>query len=469
MRPPSGWCERPDGRSALAERLHLSPGCQEFLAAHASSRGQKEWTMCTGKAVSRRRAVIVATLLLMGGLTGQPAGAEAAPPQPETASSVITTWARRVSETVSPDGRASDTPVWRTYVSLAMYNAVVGIEGRYAPYRWRARAPHGASAEAAAATAAYEVLRTGFPQSGPALRTAWKASLARVPDGPAEQAGVAFGKRAAQHIMALRTEDGRGAFVPFPPSTAPGLWRPTPPDHEGFTTAWIGRLRPFLLDKPSRFRPGPPPEPASAPYARDLAEVQAYGGKVGSRRSARQTETALFADRMDIQQALADHATRHAFDLAETARLYAAANTVMMDARIAAWDAKLHYASWRPITAIREAHTDGNPATRPDPAWEPLLPTPAHPDYLSGHATWAGALMRTLEVLFDSSRVDLNIKSVTTGTTRHYENSADFVRDVVDARVWSGIHTRTADVVGSTTGKRVAEWALRWNFLDTHK
>ena len=422
--------------------------------------------MRIGKAAGRGRAV-VATLLLMGVVGGQPAEAETAAPPPKAAPSVIAEWAQRVSVTVDPDGVLSppEEAVWHAYVSLAMYNAVVGIEEGYVPYRWRARSARGASSEAAAATAAYRVLLAGFPQAGPTLEKAWKASLAKVPDGPAEQSGVAFGQRAAKHILALRAHDGRGALVPFSPSPAPGVWRPTPPDYQGFTTAWIGRLRPFLLDEPSRFRPGPPPALTSPRYAQDLAEVKAYGAKTGSRRSAWQTETALFVARVEIQQALGDHAARHGFDIAETARLYAAANTVMMDAVIVAWDAKVHYGTWRPITAIHEADTDGNPATQADPAWEHLLTTPAHPDYLSGHATWGGALMRTLEELFGTSRVDLNIHSVGTDTTRHYESSADYVRDVVDARVWSGIHTRTADVVGSARGKQVATWALRRYFL----
>ncbi|MFD3726809.1 vanadium-dependent haloperoxidase [Streptomyces sp. NPDC058671] len=421
--------------------------------------------------IGRGTAATVAALLLTGTWSSPHAGAETTAPQPETASSVITEWAERVSATVDPEGllRAPEEGVWHAYVSLAMYNAVVGIEGRYAPYRWRARAPRGASAEAAAATAAYEVLLAGFPKAGPKLKEAWTASLARVPDGPAEQSGAAFGKRAAKHITGLRADDGRGASVPFSSLSVPGRWRPTPPDRENFATAWIGRLRPFLMEHPSQFRPGPPPELTSARYARDLAEVKAYGAKSGSRRSARQTETALFVARADISRALGDHAARHAFGIAETARLYAAALTVMMDAMIVAWDAKLHYATWRPITAIREADHDSNPATRPDPTWEPLLATPAHPDYLSGHAATAGALMRTLEGVLGTPRVDLNIHSATTDTTRHYEHSADYVRDVVDARVWSGIHTRTADVVAGTTGRRVAEWMLDRYFLSTHE
>lgn len=425
--------------------------------------------MRVGRVVIASCAVMAAVSLVTGvsAVTdGRPTGAQAAASRPPAAAAVIGEWVGRVSGVVDPEGRlrAPDDAVWQAYVSLAMYNAVVGIEGRYDPYRWRARGPRGASAEAAAATAARRVLLSGFPQAGPALDKAWKDSLARVPDGPAERRGVAFGERAARHLMALRADDGRGASVPFTPPLEPGVWRPTPPGYEGFTTAWIGRLRPFLLDEPGRFRPGPPPALTSARYARDLAEVKAYGARTGSLRSARQTETALFVSRVDIQRALEDHAARHAFDLADTARLYAAVNAVSMDAMIAAWDAKLHYGTWRPVTAIREADTDGNPGTEADPSWEPLLTTPAHPDYLSGHAAWAGALTQALEKMFGTSRVDLRIPSAGTGTTRHYEHAADYVRDVVDARVWSGIHTRTADVVGSATGRRVAAWALERYF-----
>jgi hypothetical protein len=131
---------------------------------------------------------------------------------------------------------------------------------------------------------------------------------------------------------------------------------------------------------------------------------------------------------------------------------------------IAAWDAKLHYGTWRPVTAIREADTDGNPATRADRHWEPLLLTPAHPDYLSGHATMGGALMRMLTGILGTSHVDLHIRSTTTGTSRHYRYAHEYEQDVVDARVWGGIHTRTADEVGNATGRRLAAWALRKYF-----
>ncbi|MFC8916853.1 vanadium-dependent haloperoxidase [Streptomyces sp. NPDC057116] len=386
----------------------------------------------------------------------------AAPPS----GAVVSEWLAAVTGTVDPTHELT-TPeelVWHTFVSTAVYNAVVGVEGRYEPYRWRVRGPRTASSEAAAAAAAHHVLRTGFPAAAPKLRALLAASLARVPDGRAEDEGVAFGERAARHVLALRAGDGRGASVPFPARPEPGVWRPTPPAHQPFTSAWLGRLRPMLLHSPSQFRPGPPPRPGSVRYARDLAEVRAFGARTGSFRTPRQTDTARYFSNLDIQGGLGDLAARHRLDIADTARLFAAANSTQLDAVITAWDAKLHYGTWRPITAIREADRDGDPASRPDAHWEPLLTTPAHPDYLSGHAAAGGALMATLTRLAGSPRVDVRILSRTTGKTRHYHHADVYHRDVVDARVWAGIHTRTADTVANAAGQRLSAWALERYF-----
>ncbi|NYV78335.1 vanadium-dependent haloperoxidase, partial [Streptomyces sp. UH6] len=245
----------------------------------------------------------------------------------------------------------------------------------------------------------------------------------------------------------------------------PGIWRPTPPAFAPFSNAWLGRMRPLLLHSPDMFRPGPPPPPASARYARDLDEVKAYGALDSTVRTPRQTDTARFFTELDIPGALADQAARRGLDIADTARLYAAAHAAQADGIVASWDAKLHYGTWRPITAIRLADQDGNPDTEPDTGWEPLLPTPAHPDYLSGHATTAGALTGTLTRLLGDDRIDFTVRSVRGGSTRHYEYAADYDRDVIDARVFAGIHTRTADIVGNRVGHRIADWALTRYFV----
>ncbi|MFF8386439.1 vanadium-dependent haloperoxidase [Streptomyces kanasensis] len=379
---------------------------------------------------------------------------------PGSARSVVVDWARTTAETVDQKGSASEEVLWHALVSVAVYNAVVGVEGRYEPYRWRERAPRPASAVAAAATAAHDILRHAFPQAAGKLAKAHTASLAKVPDGPAEDAGVAFGHRAARHVIDLRAGDGFGTKVDFPHAPGTGVWRPTPPAHEPFASAWLGRLRPLLMDRPEQFRPGPPPALTSARYAAELEEVKTFGSKTGSRRTPAQTSTALFFTKLDLQGALADRAARRRLDLVDTARLYAAVNTVQADTVIAAWDAKLRYGSWRPVTALHEAANDGNPRTEPAPGWQPLLETPAHPDYLSGHAATAGALTRTLTLLSGSPRLDLRITSIVAKATRTYTHARDYDRDAIDARVWAGIHTRTADVVANATGRQVAAWAL---------
>lgn len=421
-----------------------------------------------------RAAVAVAAMTglaaLAAGVTHAGAGAvtrHQAPPS----GAVVSEWLGAVTGTVDPEGRLTipEELVWHAFVSTAVYNAVVGIEGRYEPYRGGGRGPRTASSEAAAAAAAYRVLRTSFPAAAPRLRKLYAASLARVPDGRAENEGVAFGARAADHVLALRAGDGRGASVPFTAYPAPGVWRPTPPAHEPFTSAWLGRLRPMLLRSPRQFRPPPPPLLTSARYARDLAEVREYGARTDSRRTAAQTDTAVYFTNLDIQRALGDHAARKRLDIVDTARLYAAANTTQLDAVITAWDSKLHYGTWRPVTAIRRADLDGNPATRADPHWEPLLDTPSHPDYLSGHAAAGGALMRTLTGLSNSPRVDLRILSRSTGTTRHYRHAHAYNRDVVDARVWGGVHTRTADTAGNEAGRQLSAWALERYFRPLRK
>ncbi|MEV4342211.1 vanadium-dependent haloperoxidase [Streptomyces sp. NPDC049590] len=379
---------------------------------------------------------------------------------------VVREWNAVATDTITdalgprPSGQAA---VWQGFVSVAVYNAVVGIEGGYALYKWRERGPAGASSAAAAATAAHDVLLAYFPAFRERLDTAYAGSLDALPADRARDLGVAYGKRAAARIVALREGDGRFADVPYTASPAPGVWRPTPPAYQPFLDTWLARLRPLLLTSPRQFRPGPPPALSSAAYAKDVREVRVMGARAGSGRTARQTATALFFSGnlvAQVQTAVRDHAARHRLGIAATARLFAAVNASATDAVVTAWDAKLHYGFWRPITAIRLADTDGNPATTADADWEPLLPTPPHPDYLAGHPTVAAAVTRALTGVLGTSRIDLDVPSEVTGTRRYYRWADDLDRDVVDARVWGGVHFRTAGVAGRRAGARVAAWAL---------
>ncbi|MBL1080724.1 vanadium-dependent haloperoxidase [Streptomyces actinomycinicus] len=397
--------------------------------------------------------------------------AAARPPGQDTRSpadpaAVVREWNAIATDTIKtslgprPSGQAA---IWEGFVSVAVYNAVVGIEGGYALYKWHEHGPAKASPAAAAATAAHDVLLACFPAFKERIDTAYAHSLAALPAGQARDRGVDYGRRAAARVLDLREGDGRFADVPFTAAPAPGVWRPTPPAFQPFIDTWLARLRPLLLSSPHQFRPAGPPALSSAAYAGDVRELKVMGAKTGSGRSAGQTETALFFSGNLIEQvqtALRDHAARHRLGIAETARLFAAVNASATDAVVTAWDAKLHYGFWRPITAIRLAATDGNPATTADPVWEPLLPTPPHPDYVAGHTTVAGAVTRALTGVLGTSHIDLHVPSEVTGTTRFYGSADDFNRDVVDARVWGGVHSRTADVAGCRAGTDVAAWAL---------
>ncbi|MGW1023845.1 vanadium-dependent haloperoxidase [Streptomyces sp. NPDC002577] len=427
---------------------------------------------------SGRRAAIgtVVSLLLLAltALAGPTATAGSQSP-PSADPAAIREWNAIATDTISanltPTRPSGQAVIWHGFVSVAVYNAVVGIEGDYAPYKWLARGPSTASPEAAAVTAAHRVLVTYFPASKATLDAAYTDSLARIPDGTAKRQGVAFGERAADHVIELRENDGRFEPVEFTTPPAPGVWRPTPPAHLPFIDTWLGRLRPLLLTSPSQFRPGAPPALSSARYAEDVNEVRTMGARTGSLRTPQQTETALFFGGslvVPLQEAFRDYTARHHLGIAETARLFAAANAAATDAVITSWDAKLHYGFWRPITAIQLADTDGNPATEADPQWQPLLVTPPHPDYISGHTTVTGAVTRTLTGILGTSHLDLNMSSEATRTTRHYEFADQLNRDMVDARVWAGIHFRTADIAGCQAGDRIGAWTLTHYFQRLH-
>ncbi|MGX5185418.1 vanadium-dependent haloperoxidase [Streptomyces avermitilis] len=427
----------------------------------------------SGRAVVR---TVTAFLLLaataVAGPTATADGGSHSPPSADPAAirewNVIATDTITASLGARPSGQAA---IWHGFVSAAVYNAVVGIEGRYATYKWHARGPSTASPEAAAVTAAHHVLLTYFPAYRAPLDVAYAGSLAKIPEGQAKRQGVAFGERAAEHLIELREGDGRFAPVEFTASPAPGVWRPTPPAYLPFIDTWLGRLRPLLLTSPDQFRPGGPPALSSARYAEDVNEVKTMGAKSGSSRTAAETETALFFGGnlvVQFQEAFRDYTARHHLGIAETARLFVAGNASATDAVVATWDAKLHYGFWRPITAIHLADTDGNPATEADPQWQPLLVTPPHPDYVSGHAAVAGAVTQTLSGILGTTRLDLNVSSEITGTTRHYEYADKFNKDMINARVWSGIHSRTADTAGCRAGNHIGAWTLTHYFQPLH-
>ena len=459
-----------------------------------------------GLPISSRRTHLTG----LGGLAlalGTTAGAGAAgPTEPGADPAAVTDWhATAVATIVTDAGKANaEAFMWYAFAQAAVYNAVVGITGRYALYKWDVRGPSTASPEAAAAAAANRLLLTYFghlPAARARLADAYAASLARVPDGAAKTQGVRYGERAADRIVELRVDDGRFAPVAFDTPLAPGVWRPTPAAHAPFFDPWLARLRPLLLTPEGRaidwgaynadprvhdaprnpdgtvradgpgwplaFRPAGPPALASPAYAADFNEIKDLGGKVSTRRTPAQTETGLFFSQVlivPLQTALRDMVTERRLDISDSARLLAAADLSAADAVTSCWDAKLHYGFWRPVTAVRLAAEDGNPATAPDPAWEPLIDTPPYPDYSSNLCSVFGAVARALTGVLGTDAIALPLASPATRSTRRYATAAALCQDAVDARVWSGVHFRFADVDGMARGTQIGDWALAHYF-----
>jgi hypothetical protein len=354
-------------------------------------------------------------------------------------------------------------------VQAAVYDAVQAIERRFEPYFVEIPGASG-SPEAAAAKAAHDVLVHRFPGQAQALGLTYQQYLFN--HGLAENdPGVAVGAAAAAAIIALRACDGSFPTTPQPPfvgGTAPGVWRPTPPANLPMLTPWLANVTLFSQFRPSRFRAAPPPALTSREYARDYNEVKAFGGLVSSSRTAEQTDMAQFwaANYLVVwNQALRNIAGEHVEQIAESARLFALADMAMADALIASWNDKIHYVFWRPITAIREGENDGNSRTAGDPTWQPLINTPNYPDYTSGANLVTGAVTRALALFFGRDRMTFSITTTNLGPTvedtRTYRRFSDAAQEVVDARIYEGIHFRFADEAARNQGIQVADWAFK--------
>jgi hypothetical protein len=415
---------------------------------------------------------VSAPLLLAGLLVAPGAAATEAHHHCATRSdpaTVVTDWNALGLSTILGDTTKDprEAFLYVAFVQAAVYNAVVGIDGRYEPYRFHAHAPCGASAVAAAAAAAHKVLVTYSPYATTTLDAALATSLATVPDGSAKDDGVAFGELAAQTLIDQRVGDGRNAPIFFTKTPAPGVWRPTPPTFPTMAVPWMAFVKPLLIPSGALFGAlfGPPPAMTSRLYTRDLAEVEAYGrADPGSSRSPDQTATALFFSGNAIVQydaALRDQVAVRGLDLLHAARLLAAVTMSQADAVIAVWWAKYTYGFWRPITAIQLADTDGNPATDPDLTWTPLLTTPPYPEYVSGYSGVTGAFTQALSQALCTRHLQLTlISSAVPSTTRTYDSARGLNSDVISARVWLGIHFRFSDVRGVAMGQLVAAYAL---------
>jgi PAP2 superfamily len=347
-------------------------------------------------------------------------------------------------------------------VQGAVYDAVNAIDGGHAPYLAIAPANPWDSEDAAAATAAYRVLVALFPAQQSGLEGWYATSLATIPDGAAKDGGIGAGERAASAMLAAREHDGRDGVFPVPIGLAPGEWRPTPPAFIVDPTAWIADVLPFVVPSAEMLRTDGPNALTSAAYAEDFNEVKAVGALHSSLRTLDQTDAALFWQTNGPvlwNGVTRDLASRgDGLSEADAARLLAMVNLAAADAVIGCWNDKYFWHFWRPVTAIREASTDGNSATIADPDWSPLFATPPFPDHPSAHSCLSSAIVHTLQDFLGTDKLGFSAFSSNSGTTRSFERLSQALKEIVDARVWGGIHFRTADMQGTVLGKKVAHY-----------
>ncbi len=351
-------------------------------------------------------------------------------------------------------------------VSIAVHDALNGIENKYARYASSARDPL-ASPVAAAAQAAHDVLVALFPEQQDGLDTKLAASLDDVKDQRALARGVALGAAAAADLLALRANDGSNVVPSYTPTLLPGRWRPTPPANAPALEPGWGNVTPFGLSSGSQFRSAAPYALDSAEYTADWVELRDYGSATSTFRSADQTSYAHFWYEPSAvgwnRLARVALALRHK-NIWKSARLFALMNMGIADAYIASFDTKYQFENWRPITAIREADTDGNPDTTLEPAWTPLRPTPPMPDQTSGH-TVAGFAARAalVEVFGEDVNEPISMTSTTAvpaGSTRSWHTFTQAARENAESRIVVGIHFRKSCVDGETQGRAVGDWIV---------
>ena len=386
-------------------------------------------------------------------------------------------------------------------VQSAMFDAVNGINPRYSHIYVAPAAPPGASRRAAAVQAAYAMLSKLYgasPANAPqvafdARRIISMGEIAEDESAASIAAGVTWGQSVADQIFTIRSTDGFTTTAPFPDNLNIGQWRRTPnlPVSSALSVAGAGYLMvstqtPWVMTSPMQFRPGPPPAVTTAQYAKDFNETKTMGSQFSTARTPDQTTNALFwnagtASYLWNQVALSliaknnhdrdrddDWSHGRRSTLLENARIFAEIGLSMADAAIACWDAKYQYHYWRPITAIRETADDGNPATTPDLTWVPMFATPGHPEYPSGHSCVSGAAAAVLAEEFGERTHFTMTSDLMFGVEQSHRSFKEALESVKDARIFSGIHFRTATEVGTALGAKVAELVLQERFQRIH-
>jgi hypothetical protein len=439
-----------------------------------------------------RLVAIAAAALAVAASAGTTRDAAAALPPGNT----VAQWNKIAEDAVVGSGAfQSEGLIYMAYASTAVYNAVVAIEGGYEPLDSTITAPAGASVDCAVVEAAYQTLGFYF-SSFPVLVANLDASYAEAranldwctADGGA---GTSVGLAAANEVIYNRTTgpnpDGRmtpiSVSTPFPTlPPGPGVWRLTPP-FAAPQVPWVGNVRRFVLRSVEQFLPDPPPPLQSSEWVEAFNQIKAYGAATSSVRSDEQTAIARFWSANVIRQynrAGRDIAAARGLGLLQTARLAAMVNLVGADALMSALYAKYHYLFWRPVTAIDPTavtadsfgpvpgYHDRNPATVEQTDWRPLLTTPNHPEYPAAHGVITAAMAEVFSTFLGTNRIDLEIHGFDPGgpagnlnAVRHFDMPNDLRHEIIDARLWAGLHYHFSGVAGVVLGRNVAKYDLR--------
>jgi membrane-associated phospholipid phosphatase len=374
------------------------------------------------------------------------------------------------TESTSPPLAARNLAI----MHAAMFEAVNAIEGGFNPYRGVAPAPPGASAEAAVVRAGYQCLSELYPSQWALFQAAYEHYLTNTAATQSREDGLWVGDWTAYDILEWRTGDGSSTTVPYIPSSEPGDWRRTSPFFRPPELPQWRYVTRFAATNDAQFRPSGPPALVSATYTRNFNLTKILGAFNSTNRTPEQTLIARFWSDFSYTVTPAGHwnqiaqnvVTNRNSTLQENTRLFALLNIAMADAAIIAWDAKYLYNSWRPITAIQQADTDGNPDTEPDPEWTPLLNTPPFPEYISGHSIFSAAAASVLATFYGTDQVSFSVGSDTlTNTTRTYGSFELAAEEIGMSRIYGGIHFLSADLDGLEAGRMLGKYVVA-NFLN---
>ena len=372
---------------------------------------------------------------------------------------VVTDWNEIACAITGTAGAGAPGHRLMAIVQVSVFDAVSAIDGRWKPYMGPLTAPAGASVDAAVAAANLMTLTALVPNEKATTEAAYKAALAKIPDGAAKSDGIRVGELAAARVLARAEKDAHAAPDVYQPHTSPGVYVPT---MIPVSASWPKRT-PWILSRTDQFRPGPPPALDSETWAKDLQEVKLLGAKTGSQRTQDQTDIAQFWEEtrpLIYHGVVRSVAKMPGRSVADNARLLGAASVAADDALIAVFDAKYTYNFWRPVTAIRNGHMmKGGKA---ETGWTPFINTPMHPEYPCAHCVVSGAVGAVLAAELGSApKPKLSTKSPTAkDAVREWASVDAFMEEVQMARIYDGVHYRNSAVVGSELGRKVGALAM---------